>query len=50
MGQIVGKLTLEIRVTHVKRAKLRLWLGARLLKFATWVGGFGSEIELRVKQ
>lgn len=47
MSQAVGAATLSIRVTAVRRAAVRLWLGAHLMRFAAWVSGCGVEIEVR---
>lgn len=34
MGDIMAKMTVTLRVTKVKRTKLRLWLFARILRLA----------------
>jgi hypothetical protein len=36
------KLTIEFRVTGVKRLKIRLWIATRLIKLAAWIAGIGT--------
>lgn len=46
VGDVMGGLTLKVRITGVGVAKARLWLASRLMVVAAWVAGCGVEIEL----
>jgi hypothetical protein len=44
MPALVANLTLKVR--FMRTAKVRLWLGARIVRFGAFVAGTGCEIEL----
>lgn len=45
-AKAIQSLTLKVRVTGMRRFRIRMWLAIRLLKLAAWVIGTGIEIEL----
>lgn len=47
-AKAMQSLTIKVRVTGLRRFKLRLWLGTQLLKLAAWV--IGANIEIEVQQ
>ena len=47
MPKTVSQVTLEVTVTGVRRTKLRIWLGRRLLTFAAFVMGCNINVEMR---
>jgi hypothetical protein len=46
MSEVMSGLTLNVRITGMKIAKVRLWLGVQLLKLATLVMGCGIGVSL----
>lgn len=44
MRDVVSQLTLQVDVTGVRVARVRMWLGMRLLKLAVRVLGCGMEV------
>lgn len=40
------QLTVHVRVTGMRRVRVRLWLGARIIRFGAWVMGTRSEISV----
>lgn len=47
MSDVTRNLELKICVTGVKTWRVRLWLGALLMRFAAWVIGCKCEVEVR---
>lgn len=47
MSDVTRDLTLEIHVSGVKTWRARLWLGAAIMRFATWVIGCKCDVEIR---
>ena len=47
ISNAVRNLTVHVCVSGVKTARVRMWLGAKIIHFATWVIGCQSEIEVR---
>lgn len=47
MPQTMRQITLEAVVIGVRRAKLRIWLGCKLLMFAAWIMGCAIEVEMK---
>lgn len=43
---VVGKLTLTVRVIGMRRAKARLWLATRLCAIAAMIAGTGFKVEV----
>lgn len=41
-------IDVEVRVVHLRRVKLRLWLAVRLCHLAAWVGGMGLKVNQQV--
>lgn len=39
---VVGQMTVTVRITRSSTTRVRLWIGARLLKFAGWIIGFNA--------
>lgn len=33
------EVTINVTVTHVKRAELRLWIASRVIRLAVWIAG-----------
>jgi hypothetical protein len=46
VAKALQSMTLQVRVTGLRRFRIRVWLGIRLLKLAAWVIGTGINIEL----
>ncbi|HKY80270.1 MAG TPA: hypothetical protein VJM09_02220 [Sphingobium sp.] len=47
MPQVVRGITLQCSVTGVRRARLRIWLGAKMLKLAAAVIGCAVEVDIK---
>lgn len=45
----VSGLTLQIRVTGIDVLRVRLWLGAQLMRLAGWIIGCNVEVEIEDK-
>ena len=44
MRDVMAQTTLQLSLIHVRRTRLRLWLGAQVIKFAARVIGCDIEI------
>lgn len=49
MGEMLKDLSIHLVVTGVVRTRLRLWLGLRIIRLATWVIGCGIDIQFKGK-
>ena len=43
-GDYVGKLTIKVNVTGLRRAKVRLWLATKLCGIAARIAGTGFSV------
>lgn len=41
------RLVVEMRLTGVRRLRLRLWLGTQIFSLGAWVIGHGVEVEVK---
>lgn len=45
MREVIAPMTLQVRVTGLRVARVRLWLGAQVIKVGALIIGCGVEIE-----
>lgn len=45
MGEAMRNITIKVKLTGVRRARVRMWLGAKLFALAAWITGTDWEIE-----
>jgi hypothetical protein len=43
LGELISGLKIQLVVTGVARARIRLWLGLRIIRLGAWVTGCGFE-------
>ena len=41
---VMHRVTLVVKLTHIHQLRWRLWLGAHLVRLAAWIVGCGTEI------
>lgn len=46
IGQVVGQLTLRIRLIGARRFRLRFWLAAQMMRLAASIAGTQCEISI----
>lgn len=39
------EVKLNVKVTHLREYKIRMWVAFRLIRFALWITGIGIEYE-----
>lgn len=45
MAELAGQMTINLRLTGVNVFRVRLWLGARLMRLGAWVMGCGIKFD-----
>ena len=41
-GELVKQITLQVKITRMKRFNARLWMGLRLISLGAWIAGLGG--------
>lgn len=41
-------MDVEVRITHFRSVKIRLWIAVQLCRLAAWIGGYGLKINQEV--
>lgn len=41
---VMHRVTLVVKLTHIHQLRWRLWLGTQLIRLSTWIVGCGIEI------